>query len=343
MAYPKPLSEKNIARMYENAGLTEKQIDFLHTFFTVCTNLYGVIFAGEAWEVYSELSAKTETVMLSKRDMYAALEIMRRENLSFYVYEIDEIYSEECRKEEMRIIARRDLILWNVYGYRKYINLYDLVKASSGKPFYVPENLLSFTVLPETRYERELLELFDNLKSTCSEFTDVFGLAHKCPYTGKYLREFSYISEDVDFELRWMRGEIKGHNGNPKKAKEYEAKLKSIKASRYLLNKLKRENSIGAEQPDEIIEDIFDDLKAMGISLLNARQNEKLLQAIYDMCNNQHLWCNHGWTPSELFAHLNGGGVPAVGFGTDMKKSFVNGTIDKEKLIRKLSEKGFKI
>ena len=230
MPYPKPLSEKSIARLYDEAGLKEKQIVFLHTFFSACANLYGVIFAEDAWKVYRELSAQTETAPLRRRDMYAALGIMRREKLPFYVFEVDEVYSEETRKDEVRIIAHRELI---GSGYGKFYELYKVEENSAGKPFYVPKNLLSFTAPPESVREQTLLRFLNGLKSTRSKYTDKYGNVHTCPYKGKFLREFSYISESDSSELEWLNGKIEGLKGNPKKAEKLEARLKSVTAARY--------------------------------------------------------------------------------------------------------------
>ncbi len=298
MAYPKPLSEKSIARMYACAGLKEEQIAFLHAFFLACANLYGVIAAKEAWGVYRELSEKTETVRLHRKDMYAALEILRREELPYYVFEADELYSEEARRDELRIIVHRELVS---FGFGKFSELYSVEENAAGKPFYVPRNLLSFTVMPKSLQEQKLLKLLNGLKSTRSHYKNIFGRTVICPYKGKYLREFSYISEHSRFELSRLRGEIEGYRGNPIKAEELEAKLKSVTAAQYLVNKLKRENSIGDFKTTYIIDNFFEDLTAMGVALSDKNQVKELFYAVYEMCNNQHLWCNHGYTPNEIF------------------------------------------
>lgn len=117
MSYPKPLSEKNIYHLYNEAHITEKQAVFLRSFFTACANLYGVIMAEDAWDVYRELSTKTETVRLRRKDMYAALGVLRREPAPFYVFEADEVFFEEERTDKYRVIALRELIC---QGYGKF-------------------------------------------------------------------------------------------------------------------------------------------------------------------------------------------------------------------------------
>ncbi len=268
MPYPKPLSEKSIARLYGEAGLEEKQIEFLRTFFSACANLYGAILAVDAWDVYRELSAKTVTVPLRRRDMYVALGIMRREKLPFYVFEIDEVYSKEERQDRMRLIAHRELIRSN---YGKFYDLYTVVEKAAEKPFYIPENLMSFVAPHESAQEQTLLRLLNNMRSTRSKYTNLYGKICTCPYKGKYLRDFSYISDGASFELNRLNGKIEGCKGNPKKAAKFEAELKSVTAAQYLVNMLKLRRRVGNLSMNKLLEYFFIDLTAMGVNPLLSR------------------------------------------------------------------------
>ena len=110
MPYPKPLSEKNLLRLDSEAKITEAQKEFLRTFFTACANLYGVLVAEEAWNVYKTLSGKTETVRMQRKNMYAALRILRRETVPFYVFEADEVFSDAGSSDKYRFIVSRELV-----------------------------------------------------------------------------------------------------------------------------------------------------------------------------------------------------------------------------------------
>ena len=153
------------------------------------------------------------------------------------------------------------------------------------------------------------------------------------------------MSEGDGFELSWLRGEIEGHKGNPKKAEELEleAKLKSVTAAQYLVNQIKRENSVGYERPTDLIDRFFEDLTAMGVALSGKKQVETLMQALVEMCNHQHLWCNHGWTPNELSARMRDSGKPTIRFGPGMQKAFADGSMDKDEIVRTLKQMGLKI
>lgn len=340
MPYPKPLSEKSLTRLYSKAGITDKQICFLRSFFSACANLYGVIIAEDAWGVYRELSSKTNTVRLHRKDMYAALGILRREPVPFYVFEADEVFSDEERSDRYRVIALRELIS---SGYGKYTNMYQLMDTSEGRPFFVPQNLLDYTVIPANQYEQKLLNMLGNLKSTLSEYEDNWGHTHPCKYKGKRLKDFSYIGEDEEFELRRLRGEIKGLKGNEKKAAEYEARINSITAAQYLVNGLKWRSNIGYVSPSNSIKYFFDDLNAMGVSFSGDKQVNTILRASNNMHNNQHLWCNRGWTPHALSKQMQPKGPRTMSFGPGLKQAFADGTLDQDELIRKMKEMGFEV
>lgn len=340
MSYPKPLKEKTLERLYADAHLNKKQIDFLHSFVSACANLYGAITAIDAWDVYKELSSMAETVPLRRRDVYAALGIFRREPAPFYIFEVDEVYSEEKRSDGQRIIVSKDLMS---NGYYKFTHLYNVMKTSVGKPFYVPKNLLEYETMPENKYERKLLDMLGRLRSTLSEYEDRFGHVHTCEYTGKLLKDFSFISGGEAFELRCLRGEVEGCKAHPEKAAELEAELNSITAAQYLVNNLKWQNTVGHFLPTKIIEYFFDDLTKMGVVLSDDKQVNEILAAIQNMLNNQNLWRNHGWTPNELQKRMQPSNFLTISFSPGIQKAFADNTIDKNELVKKLKETGVEV
>ena len=332
MPYPKLLSQKSIDRLYSEANLNENQIRFIRSFATACANLYGAIFADDAWKVYLKLSKKTETVRLHRGDMYAALGILRREEVPFYVFEVDEVYSGENREDKFRLIASRELV---GTGQRKFSELYSVMEESADKPYYVPQNLLDYAVMPQSKYERELLNVLENLKCTASEHETRWGTVHPCKYKGKYLKDFSYIGDYEEFELKRLRGEIEGYKGDEKKAADFEKKIKSINAAQYLVNEIKRFNTVGDLSLSEIIQYFIDDLTEMGVEPSVKKVNE-IMNAVMNMSNNQHLWCLRGWTPIELGMASDGAGQTTISFDPSLQK----GISTKTSLLKGLNEKG---
>ena len=159
----------------------------------------------------------------------------------------------------------------------------------------------------------------------------------------KCLKDFSYIGDVEEYELKKLRGEIDGSKGNAKKAAGYETKLNSITAAQHLVNGLKRRSSVGRCSPTASIKYFFDDLLTMGVALSGEKQANAIVRSVNDMHNNQHLWCNHGWTPLELSAQMPFQGMPTMSFGPGMQRAFADGAMDKEELIRRLKEMGFEV
>lgn len=340
MSYPKPLSERSLKRLYAESGLSEKQMDFLRRFFMACANLYGVIVATEAWDVYRELSSKTETVRLHRREMYAALGILRRETVPFYVFEADEVFSEEERTDRYRVVALRDLIY---SGYGKFRHMYQVMDAAQGRSYFVPEDLMEYTVMPESEYEHKLLDMLEHMKSTAKEYTDRWNRTYPCKYRGRMLKDFSYISRSQEVELQRLRGELKEYKGNPKKAAKYEAELNSKNAAQYLVDNLKWYSNLSNVSPMQSIEWFIDDLTAMGVVFSGEKQLQTLINAATEMHNHQHLWANRGWAPDDMSRQRRGHGIPPICFGPGIQKAFADGTMDKAEMIQELKKRGIEI
>lgn len=108
MSYPKPLSEKSLNRLYMQAGLSTETCAFLHSLFAACANLYGTIALRDVWSVYQEL--KSDVPRIHRRDLIAFSSIVRREVQPYWVYEIEELYTEEPHNDLDRHIVSKELI-----------------------------------------------------------------------------------------------------------------------------------------------------------------------------------------------------------------------------------------
>ena len=78
MAYPRPLSEKTIAKMLTKEGITEKKSEFLHRLFLAAAKLYGVIDLEELWTVYKETAAQNKYPKITRKEYLAFSLIVRR-------------------------------------------------------------------------------------------------------------------------------------------------------------------------------------------------------------------------------------------------------------------------
>ena len=342
MSYPKYLSEKNLEKRYRESGIPEDKIIFIKDLCHAAVNLYGTIHAEELWSVYRELSEKSATPFFHKKDLYTILGILRREDLPYYVFEADEVYSEEPRVDKYRVLALKSLI-GNGYGKLYFLN--SLIDNSFDKPYYVPQDLLSYKEPCENKGEQELIDWLSALKSTETEFeTRYTEKKYPCRYTGKRLGEFSFISRDDEFELKYERGEVEGHKGNLKKADELEKEMHSMTAAQRLIHNYTWRSHIGRVTPSESIQYLMDDLSEMGV-LLTEKQLEYLVKHLTEFHNHLHLWCNRGWTPEELSKRVfqQGNAIRSIQFGPGMQRAFADGTLDKEELVRQMKEMGIDV
>lgn len=341
MSYPKYLSKKSLEKRYRDTGIAEGKIQFLKDLCLSCVNLYGAIHAGQLWDVYKELSEKASVPKIQRKELYTALGIFRREDLPYFVFEADEVYTEGPRMEKYRLLASKQLVH---SGYGKYTSLYRLIDNSLDKPFFVPGDLLAYKEPVRDERKQKLIAWLSELSCTQTEYVTSYGKTYPCAYTGKKLGEFSFISRDDDFDLRYHRGEIEGHKGNAKYADELEAELNSMTAAERLVCDYTWRSHLGAVKPTNSLKYFMDGLSEMGV-LLTEKQANYLLQSLMDYHNHLHLWCNCGWTPAELAEKTWGSrqAMPQIRFGPGIEKAFSDGSLDREELVSKLKEMGIDV
>lgn len=167
MSYPKPLSQKTLDRMYKESGLSDEKIEFLRKLFDGAAALYGIISLKELWEVYREYAGKVATLRIHRKDITAFSSIARREIHDYYVYEIDELYKEEPRILEERIIVYREIM--DIVNKQVF---YVVENETYNKPFYVPENLLELKGHVVSEEEKELIHFIENLRADSPVLVD---------------------------------------------------------------------------------------------------------------------------------------------------------------------------
>lgn len=340
MSYPKPLSEKSLQKMYTQVGINEKNRGFLHQFFLAAANLYGAVYVRDLWGIYKEYASCSGYPKLHRKDFISFSAIARRENLPYYVLEIDEIYSEEPRKELDRCVVLKTIV---GEGYGKFTVLYKLQELQWDKPYYLPEDLLSYIEPQINEEEKELQCFLDNLRVEATQSEDRYGKKYECEHTGKCLNEFEFLNSHERFEVEYLDGRISGGpKRNPKKLDAY-LKSRSGPESVKLLRDLKDRIMTGWLDPVKSLRYLLDELNEVGVRL-SEEQIETLIMLINNFQNCSRLWCNRGWTPMELARAMYHDGMPkAISFGPGIEKMIADGAIDRNELVEKLMEMGIQV
>lgn len=145
MAYPKPLSAKSLARLYEQAGIDDQKSEYLHKAFLACSNLYGMVLLRAVWNLLRENGAP-----LKRKDVINFSGIVRREDQPYRVYEVDELFCDEKRSDLNRVIVNKRMI---GHGYGHLSRVYYFEENCPEIPYYNPQDLLAWaepTMIPQT-------------------------------------------------------------------------------------------------------------------------------------------------------------------------------------------------
>ena len=169
MSYPKPWSEKTIAKKYAEAGIDEEKKELLGKLFDACANLCGIKSIQEIWEVY-ETCLKDKVPVLKKRDILQYSSIARREKHIYRIYEIDELYAEEERKEERRLLVNKGITFPDVRS-RYYIYRTEYGRARF--PGYYPEDILAYADRAHPEEYDRLVQLIGSMETGGKKLRDM--------------------------------------------------------------------------------------------------------------------------------------------------------------------------
>ena len=329
MSYPKPLSEKSLNRLYMQAGLSTEACDFLHSLFAACANLYGAIALRDVWSVYQKL--KSEAPRIRRYDLIAFSAIVRREVQPYRVYEIEELYTEEPHNDLDRHIVSKELI---GAGYGKMFSFYALMDELGNQPYCVPEYFLSYAVSSASAEESVLSNFIGNLKSTAKECAPKQRKTYPNENRGKKLSEFSFLNLNEQFNLEYYK----------KVPATYSALLEEYSGteSEKIMRSYRRTENIGYLRTTDMIQNVLIELCEVGVRLTET-QHSTLMRLMMQYHNGSRLWCLRGWTPNELAAMHGNTGAPSISFGPGIQEAFAGGTMDKNELVRKIKELGWKV
>ena len=328
MTYPKPLSEKSLAKLYQQSGLSQEQSNYLHSLFLSCANLYGAIPLRVVWDIYQ---AQSDAPKLRRKDLIAFSAIARREVNPYFVFEIDELYSGEKRADLSREIVSGELV---GFGYGRLDAYYRLMESMGREPYFLPGNILQYAEKTVSKEEKALLNFLNELQVTAKECHPRYGDPYPCENRGKRLKEFSFLNRGERFEEEYLskqRGSLQA----------FKESVAGTEAEKIFRQNWRNENiySLGFSSH---IEDITDELAEVGVEL-SQRQLETLVQLLTDYHNHSHLWCLSGWTPSELARQYEPSMLTAISFGPNMRKMFADGTMNEEELVKEMQKLGLRV
>lgn len=260
---PKPLSEKSIRKMLD--GWKPETVDTLHAYYAAFSNLYGAIMLSDAWKLMKSYEPK-----ITKKEFMDFSSIARRENLPYYILEIDELYSEELRISEVqRFIINKKLVS---DGHERFFQIYDLIETQlKGKDtFYRPVKMTDFSEDIESAEWTELREFVGNLKDKDGvKLSEHFGLTY---------------SEKINLDF------YKAQSKKDKLLKNGEVPL----SDRIVDNiKMKDHTNVTIIFYLSIL---FDEENIKPTT----REYEELNELHQRAFSSTHLWANRGWTAAEL-------------------------------------------
>ena len=334
MAYPKPLSEKSLAKKYKDSGLSEEKREYLHAFFAACANLYGFVTLNDAWEIHVLLLTLRPAPKLRKKDMIAFSSIVRREEQPYRVYEIDELCPEEPRDDRFRVILNIELV---GYGNRKFTPFYILEgeRAYLHLGYRLLKEILSYAAPVPTPEETALLSFLGELKTSADQCVSKYRDAVPNVNKGKKLKDFSFFDGEERFELKnWLkrpeeRGRFLEKAGLPFSAK--------------LVWRFKWNGSVENFDFERKLSVMTDELREVGV-VMTKSQAAKLTRLASDVHSSSRMWSLSGWTPRELSEYAQNENLTRkeidVTFGSELKKALEGKAFNKELFFEELRKFG---
>ena len=309
MAYPKPLSKKSIEKMF--SSWDTKTVETLHRYFEAFSNLYGIVQLSEAWKIFKKFEPK-----IHKKQFFEFSTIVRREDVSYYIFEIDELYSDERRLDKERFIVNKEIVS---KGYGKLRWFYLLHEYQYNKPYYSEADLLE--VSDHRLYDVELRPFVENM---------IFQNGEN---SGKKFSDAYFLTDSERFDLDFYKSEVK---------QNYIRQQADIPFSEKLMKRIVRYT----EFTDNMIHYVTEFLENNDFLFESEEQVNEFLGLLQNFVSKSHLWRNCGYSPEELHSMYygnKGSEIRTVVFGPGIRQAFEDGTIDKDEVIKKFKEMGVEV
>ncbi len=338
----KPLSPKTLEKMYAGLGISPDTADLLHRYFLCFSNLYGVIFVRDAWNVFRDYEG---TGLLHKKDFLAFSGIVQREpGHPYAVIELKEAYSGETTEDPAdRLIVNGRLI---GSGYGKYALLYATEEKQAGKPYWLPERKEDFLANTEDRFflsreGKEMVRFLSGLR-TDGRYRDWEGKPKGVlldldgrPVAGKRLPEFALYTRSEQSDIEYFKSGAK----KERLRREY-AKTALEKVLDRIFTDLQTGGVLPDRSPGMSMQILLDLLCGdLGVSLTKA-QAERLIGLYAELNNRSHLWLNRGWRPDEMGRGRRPGLPERLEAGPGLKKLMEQDPVARAEFERKLADRG---
>lgn len=311
LAYPKSLSEKSIAKLFSTWN--PHTVEVLHTYYEAFANLYGIVQLKDAWKVFKRFEPK-----IHKKQFMEFSAIVRREEVSYFIYEINELYSEEKPYDTERYIVNKQII---PVGYGKFHHFYNLVDEQVGKPLYALPDFLE--AASHRLHDKELRTFLEKMKFNDGEFA------------GKLFSEAIVVTVDEKFDMAYY--------SKNKAISKAISDAANVVLSDKIMRKLIWWTEFAERSPITLLTEF---LNKIDYTFESQEQAEQLFSLVSDFINNSHLWRNCGFTPMQLhslMARRTDQMPTAISLGPGIHKAIQDGDIDKDELIRQLREKGIDV
>ena len=305
-AFPNPVSNRALQKMYQElAQETEGHIDIsteagaersalLRRYIAASSNLYGVASLQEVWEQF----AKSEPTLVKqrkirKKDFVKFTEILRVQDLPYYILNWDEIYAEvdSCKPID-RLVVNKKLVS---VGVRRLWDVHTIIHEQKKVPAIMldREEYLAWaegSQFWETVYARKMKMFLENLcVAENSQNCDIDGK----PIHGKSLSSFIF----------WSERDKKSYKvgGTTKQKKNFFFEQYQVMESEKLMQRLEQYLNLGeAEYPyTNILEWLLNALGEVGVELTK-KQIDTLIDLFVDLNNHSRLWFISAWTPAML-------------------------------------------
>lgn len=297
MAYPIPLSEKTIQKQLTEAGLGGIRSDYLHRFFLAAANLYGQISVRDLWDQYKEQKSRDALApSFHRKDFEVFSGIVRRENLPYRIYELDEVCRDKTGGEADRVLILNSLM---GRGNQRFRISHHLMEHLPECSYYNSSDFMSFADDQKESAQEKNLRLFvENLRADEKTLPGKDASERVSDHVGKKLKEFSFLSVSESEKAEQLRQRADGKAAAEKELNEYLEERKGPESDK-ILRDFSFNVRTGIVEFAEAVGLVLAELQEAGVKLSDGERKGliRLLAADYA---SMHCYALKGWTPKDL-------------------------------------------